>query len=49
MNKGQRAGDGAIAVEVEVYKENLIFGVVVVKVQNNHFVMVHIKDLNLIQ
>ena len=47
MSKGQRAGEGAIAIEVE--EGNLIIGVVVVKVQNNLFVMVHIKELILIQ
>ena len=47
MTKGQRAGESAIAVDVE--QGNLIIGVVVVKVPNNHSVMAHIKELILIQ
>ena len=47
MNRPIRAGDSAIALEVE--EENLIFGVAVEKVQNNHYVMAHTKEPNLNQ
>ena len=45
MIKGERAGESAIAVEVE--KINLIIGVRVEKVQSNLFVMDHTKEQNL--
>jgi hypothetical protein len=45
MTKGQRAGDGPIAVEVE--KDKSYIGVHAVKVQNNLSVMLLIKVQNL--
>ena len=47
MQKGERAGDTPIGVDV--LKVNLIIGVVVEKVLNNHFVTDHIMDQNLDQ
>ena len=44
MNKGQRAGDSALAIEVKQGKS--ITGVAVVKVLSSHFVMVRIKEQN---
>ena len=41
MTKGQRAGDGPIAVEVE--QDKSYYWCHVVKVQNNHSVMDHIR------
>ena len=46
MTKGERAGDSAIAVEVE--KDKFIIGVRVEKVRNNLFVMDHTKVQNLL-
>ena len=46
MNKGEKAGSNPIGIVVEEGKS--YFGVLVVKVQNNHFVMALIRELNLL-
>ena len=46
MNKGQRAGSGAIKIEVKEGKS--YFWCSCGKSSSNHFAMSHIKDLNLI-